>query len=72
VDIYEEKSKEILFYSDGVCVGEQKQKRDKIAKEGKERTNINLMMLQIPSKTERATFSGRRHGRSKISEICAS
>jgi hypothetical protein len=37
-------------------VGEQKQKRDKIAKEGKERTNINIMMLQIPSKTATATF----------------
>ncbi|MDX2302907.1 MAG: hypothetical protein NW226_08905 [Microscillaceae bacterium] len=56
VDIYEEKSKEVLFYSDGVGVGEQKQKRDKIAKEGKERTNINIMMLQIPSKTATATF----------------
>lgn len=55
VDIYDSASKEVLFYSDGVCVGEQKAKRDKIAKEGKERTNINLMMLQIPSHTTTAT-----------------
>lgn len=56
VDIYDANSQEVLFYSDGVCVGEQKQKRDKIAKEGRERTNINIMMLQIPSKTGDAAF----------------
>lgn len=56
VDIYAPTCHEVLFYSDGVCVGEQKQKRDKIPKTGKERTNINLMMLQIPSQTGVATF----------------
>lgn len=53
VDIYESTVPEILFYSDGVCVGEQKAKRNKIPKEGKERTNINVLMLQIsPSTTK--------------------
>jgi hypothetical protein len=56
VDIYDTKSKEVLFYSDGVCVSEQKPKRDKKPKAGKERTNLNLMMLQIPSQTSKATF----------------
>lgn len=56
VDIYDANSKEVLFYSDSVCVGKQKPKRDKKHKEGKERTNINLMMLQIPSQTNKATF----------------
>ena len=55
VDIYENTSQEVLFYSDGVCVGEQKSNRDKIPKEGKERTNINIMMLQIPSDTAKNT-----------------
>lgn len=56
VDIYDNTSKEVLFYADGVCVGEQKAKRDKIPKEGKERTNINLMMLQLPTITDTPIF----------------
>ena len=56
VDIYDSTSQEVLFYSDGVCVGEQKEKRDKVPKEGKERTNINMMMLQTPSKSNTAIF----------------
>jgi hypothetical protein len=46
VDIYSSAAKEIIFLSDGVCVNEQKPKRDKIAKTGKERTTTNIMMLQ--------------------------
>jgi hypothetical protein len=46
VDIYSSAAKEIIFLSDGVCVNEQKSKRDKIAKTGKERTTTNIMMLQ--------------------------
>ena len=56
VNIYAEKSEEVLFLSDGVCVGEQKPTRDKVPKEGKERTNINIMMLQIPSQTNEPVF----------------
>jgi hypothetical protein len=46
VDIYSRDAKEIIFLSDGVCVNEQKTKRDKIAKTGKERTTTNIMLLQ--------------------------
>jgi hypothetical protein len=46
VDIYSAAAKEIIFLSDGVCVNEQKAKRDHIAKTGKERTTTNIMMLQ--------------------------
>lgn len=49
VSIYEADAPETLFFSDGVCVGEQKPSRNKIAKDGKERTNINVLMLQVPS-----------------------
>jgi hypothetical protein len=56
VNIYDEKSEEILFFSDGVCVGEQKKQRDKIQKKGKERSNINVMMLEIPSNLDKKEF----------------
>ena len=46
VDIYSSSSEEIIFLSDGVSVSEQKEKRDKVAKSGKERTTINMMQLQ--------------------------
>lgn len=46
VDIYAKHEKEVIFLSDGVCVSEQKQKRDKVAKQGKERTTTDIMMLQ--------------------------
>lgn len=46
VDIYSADTEEIIFLSDGVCVNEQKAKRDKIAKTGKERTTTDIMMLQ--------------------------
>jgi predicted ATP-grasp superfamily ATP-dependent carboligase len=46
VDIYAENEKEVIFLSDGVCVSEQKIKRDKVQKQGKERTTTDIMMLQ--------------------------
>jgi hypothetical protein len=46
LDIYSSDAKEIIFLSDGVCVNEQKPRRDKIAKTGKERTTTNILMLQ--------------------------
>ena len=55
VDIYDADAEEVIFLSDGVCVNEQKAKRDKIAKEGKERTTTDIMMLQTSLK-DRNTF----------------
>jgi hypothetical protein len=46
VDIYDSETEEVLFLSDGVCVCEQKLKRDSVKKVGKERTITNIMMLQ--------------------------
>jgi hypothetical protein len=46
VDIYDNESKEVIFLSDGVCVGEQKRLRDSVKKEGKQRTTTDIMMLQ--------------------------
>lgn len=50
VDIYDAEQEEILYFSDGVCVNEQKPIRDKNQKEGKERTTTNVMMLQKKDK----------------------
>ena len=55
VDIYDADADEVIFLSDGVCVNEQKTKRDKIAKVGKERTITDIMMLQTSLK-DRNTF----------------
>lgn len=52
MDIYSVDSEEIIFLSDGVCVSEQKSKRDGVAKVGKERTTINMMQLQTDSKDQ--------------------
>ena len=54
VDIYCADSEEVIFLSDGVCVNEQKAKRDKIAKKGKERTTTDIMMLQTDIKDKNA------------------
>jgi len=54
VDIYSSDAEEIIFLSDGVCVNEQKTKRDKIAKTGKERTTTNILMLQTDIKDRNA------------------
>lgn len=45
-DIYDSQTEEIIFLSDGVCVNEQKTSRNKVAKQGKERTTTDIMMLQ--------------------------
>lgn len=46
VDIYDKAAKEIHYFSDGICVNEQKAVRDKVAKEGKERTTTDIYVLQ--------------------------
>jgi hypothetical protein len=55
VCIYEADAPETLFFSDGVCVGEQKARRDKKAKEGKERSNINVLLLQVRPKAKESS-----------------
>lgn len=46
VDLYEASAEEVIWLADGICVSEQKLKRDKVAKVGKERTTTDLAMLK--------------------------
>lgn len=46
VDIYDSNAQEIHFFSDGVCVNKQKAVRDKVAKQGKERSSTDIYLLQ--------------------------
>jgi hypothetical protein len=46
VDLYDAQAEEVIWLSDGICVCEQKAKRDKKAKVGKERTTTDLAMLK--------------------------
>lgn len=46
VDIYDEQAEEIIWLSDGICVSEQKARRDRQAKSGKERTTTDMAMMQ--------------------------
>lgn len=46
VDLYSEKAKEILWLEDGICVSEQKARRDGQAKTGRERVTTDLALLQ--------------------------
>ena len=47
-DLYSPDSKEIAWFEDGVSVSQQKQKRDKIAKQGRERTTTDMILLERP------------------------
>lgn len=46
VDLSASEAEEIIWLADGVCVSEQKFRRDKQAKSGKERTTTDLVMMQ--------------------------
>ena len=47
-DLYNIDSKEVIWMEDGVSVSQQKQKRDKIAKEGRERATTDMILLEKP------------------------
>lgn len=49
VDIYDEDQTEKLFMKDGVCAKKQKEQRDKVAKDKKERTFTDVMSLELPN-----------------------
>lgn len=49
-DIYSADKQEVIWYEDGISVSEQKSKRDKIAKKGKERTTTDMILLEKPCK----------------------
>jgi hypothetical protein len=58
VDIYAQNAKEIIYLSDDVCVKEQKQVRNKIAKEGKSFCNTRISMLQTTDGSYETIVSG--------------
>jgi hypothetical protein len=45
-DLYDPLSKEVIWMEDGVSVSQQKEKRNKIAKKGKERTTTDMVLLE--------------------------
>jgi hypothetical protein len=58
VDIYDSEAKEILWFGDGICVSEQKAKRDGEAKKGKERTTTEMAMLERKDGSYRTIIAG--------------
>ena len=46
VDLYDRSGREIIWLEDGICVSEQKAKRDGQAKRGKERVTTDMAMMQ--------------------------
>lgn len=48
-DIYNCEHKEVIWFEDGISVSQQKSKRDKIAKIGKERTTTDMILLARPN-----------------------
>jgi len=48
-DIYNSEHKEVMWFEDGISVSQQKSKRDKIAKIGKERTTTDIILLARPN-----------------------
>jgi hypothetical protein len=48
-DIYDSTHAEVLWLEDGVCVSKQKERRDKVAKEGKQRTTTDSIIFQRPN-----------------------
>lgn len=48
-DLYDSLIEEIIWMEDGVSVSKQKEKRDKIAKKGKQRTITDMILLEKPT-----------------------
>lgn len=47
-DLYDSLIEEVIWMEDGVCVSQQKEKRDKVAKNGKQRTTTDMILLETP------------------------
>jgi hypothetical protein len=45
-DLYDSLSEEVVWLEDGVCVSQQKEKRNKVPKKGKERTTTDMILLE--------------------------
>lgn len=58
VDIYDAEGAEVKWFEDGICVSEQKAKRDGEAKKGKERTTTEMAMLERKDGSYRTIIAG--------------
>lgn len=58
VAIYDAEAREIRWFGDGICVSEQKAKRDSEAKVGKERTTTEMAMLEQKDGKYRTIIAG--------------
>lgn len=58
VDIYDAEAAEVRWFEDGICVSEQKAKRDGEAKKGKERTTTEMAMLERKDGSYRTIIAG--------------
>ena len=58
VDLYDAAAKEILWFGDGICVSEQKAKRDCQAKKGRERVTTEMAMLEKKDGSYRTIIAG--------------
>jgi hypothetical protein len=58
VNIYDGQAKEVIWLADGICVSEQKAKRDKERKTGKERTTTEMAMLERKDGSYRTIIAG--------------
>ena len=67
VDIYDAETKEIMWFGDGICVAEQKAKRNGEAKSGKERTTTEMAMLERQDGSYRTIVAGEGINRVELS-----
>jgi gamma-glutamylcyclotransferase (GGCT)/AIG2-like uncharacterized protein YtfP len=58
VDIYNAQTKEVMWFGDGICVCQQKAKRDSEAKKGKERTTTEMAMIERKDGGYRTIIAG--------------
>ena len=58
VDLYDANAKEIMWFGDGICVSEQKARRDGEAKKGKERTTTEMAMMERQDGSYRTIIAG--------------
>jgi hypothetical protein len=58
VDLYDGEAQEILWFGDGICVSEQKAKRDGEAKKGKERVTTEMAMFEKRDGSYRTIIAG--------------
>lgn len=68
-DIYNADSEELIWFEDGVSVSQQKEKRDKKAKPGRERATTDMILLQRPTSGFECIVAA---GKVSLTELAAS